>query len=94
MVAPELADDALRITAVPFDEGAAMVRVVSLDPAGGVIGSPPSAACAGRGMSTADSEQQNPRAEANTARLKRIDMVVCLPQSSADNRPQFAGPAC
>ncbi|BCZ79340.1 hypothetical protein PTKU64_30150 [Paraburkholderia terrae] len=85
VVAPELADDALRITAMPFDDGAATVRVVALDPEGGVIGSPPSAAFAGSGTSRTGSEQQNPRAEANTARLKRIDMVVCLPQSTADN---------
>jgi hypothetical protein len=82
--APELADDALRMTATPLDDPGTE-SVVTLDPEGGVIGLPPSTACAGCDASSAGSEQHSPNAETATARLKRIDMVLHLPQSTADN---------
>ncbi|CAG9225299.1 conserved hypothetical protein [Paraburkholderia sabiae] len=71
-VVPEPAEDALRITARPFDVGGDTVRVVALAPVGGVIGLPPNAALAVSGTSR---ELENASAEATTARLKRIDMV-------------------
>ena len=83
-VEPELADDALRMTATPLD-GAGTVCVVALDPAGGVIGLPPSAALADSGTIRAGNEQKHPNAETTAARLKRINMVLHLAQSTADN---------
>jgi hypothetical protein len=85
VVAPELPDDALRITAMPFVVVPDTERVVVLAVAGGVMGLPPSAALADVGTSRTDKEQQNPSADAMTARLIRIDMVVHLPQSTADS---------
>ncbi|WP_313064627.1 hypothetical protein [Paraburkholderia sp. LEh10] len=69
------------------------MTVVALDPGGGVIGLPPSAALAGCDASMAGSAQQNVETTVETAaaRLKRIDMVTTPPESTSD-RAAICGP--